>query len=76
MKPPTKFELMRNNRHWAEARIEEGARERSRNALLDALANPSWKPCNEGCDPEWGGSRSVHCSCEAAKAALRATLKA
>lgn len=33
-------------------------------------ALPIWEPCNPGCDPDLGGSRSRHCLCAKARAAL------
>lgn len=33
-------------------------------------ALPIWEPCNPGCDPDLGGSRSRQCVCAKARAAL------
>jgi hypothetical protein len=76
MPKPIKFDLMRANRFAADARIEEEARERSRKAIRAALMCPSWAPCNPGCAPEFGGARSQHCTCDAAKVALQQAVRA
>lgn len=33
----------------------------------------AWEPCNPGCDPELNGSKSRHCMCAPAKAAMQVT---
>lgn len=35
-----------------------------------AVDTSAWPMCNPGCDPEFGGEKSRHCSCEPAKRAM------